>query len=438
MSEIWTYRYDTLPFKHYEIDTEGYLRFIAPIAKVGMLRYWDSEKNEYYEEFVPEKTLIDSAHTFKTKPITHLHPSVKVSPTNSRMHSRGLTGHLDFFDKAYLWLTGTVTDQELIEKAVKGDCKELSCGYDALVAVADSKRFQAKRKGNHLAFVPQGRAGREVSLKLDGIDEVISFVEYHCDDDLSDVSVPDSLYDHFRDGKIIVPISSPEKKDSKESKKKMPVQILLQDQVFSIDGDDANSLKTVLTSFVKDTNDLKETVTTLESFKVKADNLTNQVATLTADKASVDGELVAAKVKLDEASKVEVKTDADQINTAIQTRLTQWSEVLPFIQKADSSFKPDYNLDEHQIRKEYLLKRIPDQKTYLDSVDLTTESGQKLIEGMYLGLKPSTDVLATTTTHSDGVFNLIIGTTPEQKQDAVSKSEAARIALQKKLEGVTA
>lgn len=428
LQNSWAFRYDTLPLKFYELDSEGYLRFIAPIAKVGNLRYWDAAKQEPYDEYVSEETLIDSLDSFKTKPLTLLHPKEKVTPANSKLYSRGLTGYSGYFDGNFLWLTGTATDQELIQKALSGECKELSCGYDALVTTRDGIKQQVKRIGNHVAFVPKGRAGSDVSIKLDSSDDDSreNVIEFVCDDDVSLLSIPNSLYNHFRNDSIIVPITSPKKGSNKSM-----TQILFADQVYTVDGDDAPVLKSDLTDYAKKANEWKVKADQVDSIKTQLSEANQQITDLIGAKSQLEGELQATKIKLDEALEAtKSKLDQDSISKAIQTRLDIWGEVLPYIQKTDASFKPDYTLDEHQIRLTYLKTRKKDQATYLDSIDLSTESGQKLLEGMYLGLKPSEDTTPIKT-HADGILETIKAT--ETKTDS-SSMEDYREQLKARLE----
>lgn len=162
------YHCDSYPLKHWELDNVGNLRFISPIARTGDLIYLNDQGIEY-PEFVPETTLVNSLDSFKTKAVTLLHPPEKVTPANSMRYQRGLSGYTGFFDGKFLWLTGTATDQELINAIKNGRAKEISPGYDALIKQDGKKLIQASREGNHLAAVPRGRNGREVAFKVDSV-----------------------------------------------------------------------------------------------------------------------------------------------------------------------------------------------------------------------------------------------------------------------------
>lgn len=191
---------DSYPLKHWELDNVGNLRFIAPIARTGDLIYLN-DSGEEYPEYVPESTLVNSLDSFKTKAVTLLHPPVKVTPKNARNYQRGLSGYTGFFDGNFLWLTGTATDQELIESITTGKTKEISPGYDALVKKDSNKYIQAARDGNHLAAVPRGRNGRNVRFRVDSEDNTIISSFYlkqeFDEDDLG--NAPEQLYEHYRD-----------------------------------------------------------------------------------------------------------------------------------------------------------------------------------------------------------------------------------------------
>lgn len=197
---------DSFPIKHWELDNVGNLRFVAPIARTGDLVYYTKDGREQ-PEFVPEKTLIESLDSFKTKAITLRHPSEKVTPQNSMKYQRGLTGYTGFFDGKFLWLTGTATDQKLIDSIVKKATPEISPGYDALVKQdsASTRLVQAIRRGNHLAAVPRGRNGRGVAFKIDSeqegdegdsVDALVLKEEFSFED-LG--NAPEELYQYYRD-----------------------------------------------------------------------------------------------------------------------------------------------------------------------------------------------------------------------------------------------
>ena len=164
------YRIDAYPLKHWEIQkSTGFARFIAPIARTGDLIYLDANGKEY-PEFVPHETVIDSMDSFRGLPVTLLHPEEKeVNSLNARKYQRGSTHNSAVFSNDWLWMTGSVTDQEMIDSIVRGDTAEISPGYKAVIKLDNSRKkvTQAKRIGNHIAGVPKGRNGREIRFRLD-------------------------------------------------------------------------------------------------------------------------------------------------------------------------------------------------------------------------------------------------------------------------------
>lgn len=160
--------------KHYEIDSSGFLRFICPVSRTGALRYYDEQRNEFYDEYVDENCLIDSAESLKGKPITSpTHPPIKLNPQNVSQYTKGSTTNLTFLSNSWLWCGGTLFDQRAIDQAINGQASQVSLGYDAKIAKRDNKFHQVKRDVNHFSLVGRGRAGDQIALKLDVSDREI-------------------------------------------------------------------------------------------------------------------------------------------------------------------------------------------------------------------------------------------------------------------------
>lgn len=161
--------------KHYEIDSSGFLRFICPVARTGALRYYDEQTNTFYDEYVDERCLIDSAESLKGKPITSpTHPPTKLNPTNVSQYTKGSTTNLTFLSNSWLWCGGTLFDQTAIDQAVNGQASQVSLGYDAQIARLNNRLQQVKRDVNHFSLVGRGRAGDQIALKLDVSDREIN------------------------------------------------------------------------------------------------------------------------------------------------------------------------------------------------------------------------------------------------------------------------
>lgn len=429
MADQIIFHVDSYPLKHYEIDNCGYLRFVAPIARTGKLTYLDADGNPY-DETVPAQTLIDSLDSFKTKAIAYPHPPYKLDAKNTRQYARGLSGYTGFFDGSFLWLTGTVTDHETIQAIVNKTASEISPGYDALVRKSDSELIQARRVGNHLAVVPRGRNGRKVSFKIDSEDQPVIQV-YTLDNDVELADLPDTpeiLLEAFKPSRQYFTPDSTSKAVTGDSRqdtddkqtntlganKTMPVQILIDETIYNIDGDDAVALRDAVGKLKGSAKTVQEK---LDTALTETQQLKTDKADLESQIGTIKGEKEALKTKLDEAS--QTKTDsADQFDFGkeITTRLALWNEITPSIQKFDAAFKMDadsdaWKLTPTEIKRFYLIKRDQasgntERATELTNLDMSLESNQRYVEGLYSGLKPSEN--RSEPSHTDSVLNALL------------------------------
>lgn len=190
-------------------------------------------------------------------------------------------------------------------------------------------------------------------------------------------------------------------------------QILLNNKIYTVEGDDA-----VL---------LREAVATLEKTATensqKLDQATQQVTTLTAQKndleakaGKAEGELAATKTKLDEATQqLQTKNDAADVDydELIKERLELWSEVLPVIRQDNENYQPDYSYTPLQIKLDYIFKTCKDQETLkaLQERKARLDEGDQgaigFVEGVYLGLIKDTGKQKRAT-HTDSVLDSIM------------------------------
>lgn len=394
---------------------EGYLSFIAPIARTGKLTYLDSKTGQLYNETVPPETLIDSAKTFRRKPITFGHPKVKVDSRNYSQYLKGTHGDREYFqqDKGLLWFSGTVFDHASIESIKSGEAKEISNGYDGYVMLKADERTQVKRIGNHSAIVPYGRAGKEVSFKIDADDtETIYAWVLNEDSDLVIPDAPDILVSELKSkgvkyftGNPIEPGKEPQPgiihTQNKDGSKM--VQILLGKKIFNIDGADAEALRDAVSELEEKVETSIETAATSEATAKEVQTKLDAAAT---ELATVKGQLTAKDTQLTE---VQTKLDAGvDFSTEIKNRLDAWSQVESFIAKVQPSFKRDEHLGMSvpEIQRLYLGHRYPQLKTHLDSLDLTDPVKLAEITGMYAA-SIAAQSKTTEPTHTDSVLNIL-------------------------------
>lgn len=144
----------------------------VPIARIGDQKYYayelqlDGDPNREimvhrYEEDVFDKATIAS---FEGKPVTDTHPSESVDPEN---FSELAKGHAQNVRREGNFLIADlyINDKDLIDQIQSGAKKEVSCGYLCTYVPEGDDYKQTKIRGNHVAVVQYGRAGREVAIQ---------------------------------------------------------------------------------------------------------------------------------------------------------------------------------------------------------------------------------------------------------------------------------
>ena len=164
--------------KNVELTDEGFLRVMAPVAKVGVMSYLQKD-GSVLKQYVPATTLFDagSLDTFRMKPVTNGHPRGVLLDSNSVESKKvGSTG--ETFEQAgdELNVSFTIMDQSSIASITAGR-RELSPGYtaelDMTAGTFDGHAYdctQVSRKYNHLALVDKARGGSSLRINIDGYD----------------------------------------------------------------------------------------------------------------------------------------------------------------------------------------------------------------------------------------------------------------------------
>jgi hypothetical protein len=141
--------------------------------------YTDSD-GSVRREYRPETEVAspESLASFASKAITLEHPPVLLDSANTKDYQIGFSGSEVVYDNGFVRAVITITDQDAIERIMRGDAKEVSAGYrvnyEANAGVTDSGEnydgIQKEISGNHIAVVRRGRAGPQVKLHLDRLD----------------------------------------------------------------------------------------------------------------------------------------------------------------------------------------------------------------------------------------------------------------------------
>ncbi len=172
-----------------ERTDQGYLRADATLTKVGVFKYLNGDGSIRRELRLPEEVeRADALASFELAPLTRGHPTaaggrrVLLDAGNTGKHQIGTVSSVRA-DGGFVRGRVQISDQAAIEAAEQGE-RQLSCGYrcdleptrgvtSGIPGIPDGLRFDAIQRnirGNHVALVPQGRAGKEAEIHMDQAD----------------------------------------------------------------------------------------------------------------------------------------------------------------------------------------------------------------------------------------------------------------------------
>ena len=167
------------------IDANGFLHVkLTPISKACVNPYlgreipgWEEsglKPNEIYYGLRPADELERAADTFNGLPVLIDHHDESADKPQKEWRV-GSTGTDAMFDGEYLKNSLHVTDQQAIDLINSGKARELSCAYFFEPEFTPGELegvpydFVMKNiKGNHVALVPEGRAGHDVRVADSG------------------------------------------------------------------------------------------------------------------------------------------------------------------------------------------------------------------------------------------------------------------------------
>lgn len=157
-------------------EPEGYLICVnVPIARSGTQQYLQDEIGGSGERPVtvyrPEDEVFSQATmaSFEGMPVTNDHPDAEegVTVDNVQYLSKGHCQNIrrgTGENRDLLIGDLVITDQQLIDDILNGK-REISCGYNYELHEEDGKMVQRQIRGNHIAVVDKGRAGKRVCIK---------------------------------------------------------------------------------------------------------------------------------------------------------------------------------------------------------------------------------------------------------------------------------
>lgn len=102
--------------------------------------------------------------SFEGKDVTNTHPAQMIGQENQAAYSKG---HAENVRRVgdYLVADLYLKDPTLISEVRNGAMRDVSCGYYCQYEADGAGYKQTHIRGNHIAIVPRGRAGREVAIK---------------------------------------------------------------------------------------------------------------------------------------------------------------------------------------------------------------------------------------------------------------------------------
>jgi hypothetical protein len=177
-------RYDMAAVRSWERTASGGVRLSAALTRTGILTYRDNTGREW-REYRPSAEVFaeDSLRSLRGAPVTDLHPTTLVTPATWRDLAVGHVGDDVAREGELVVASVLVQDASEIARIEAGARKEVSAGY--VCEVDDTPgvtpegeaydRVQRAVRYNHVALGPEGwgRAGAEVSLRLDAAVEVV-------------------------------------------------------------------------------------------------------------------------------------------------------------------------------------------------------------------------------------------------------------------------
>lgn len=164
-------------------DSNGYMHVDkSNITKVQVAPYmgdsipeWQElglDPKKVYNIYRPAEELEKAVSTFNGLPLMLEHWEMDADTIgNVKEHVVGSLGTDANYEAPYLTNSITITDAKAIEAVENGTFKELSAGYtcklDMAGGIFDGQAYDGvmrEIKGNHVALVPEGRAGHDVKV----------------------------------------------------------------------------------------------------------------------------------------------------------------------------------------------------------------------------------------------------------------------------------
>jgi DNA-directed RNA polymerase subunit RPC12/RpoP len=157
---------------------EGFLKGRVAVTNVGVFSYTQPGGVVRRELRLPEEVFAQaSLESLRMKPLTSLHPKSRVNSENVKDLAVGSVGESVYTDPYRVYAPIVITDAKAVKDA-REKLSAVSCGYDCDLEYVSGvwmgqpyDCIQRNIRYNHLALVPKGRAGDDVSLRFDSAED---------------------------------------------------------------------------------------------------------------------------------------------------------------------------------------------------------------------------------------------------------------------------
>ena len=318
---------------------QGGLRLDAAITRVGVLTYQDSA-GKAWREYKPAEEVFkaDSLATLEGAPVTELHPPKMVDASTWKTVSVGHLVGAPRRDGDLVVASVVVQDSGVAGRVEARELHDVSAGYTCRVdwtagVTPEGEQYDAVQRDiiyNHAALGPEGwgRAGTEVSLRMDGAANQV-------------------------------------RSDAPAKGNPMKKTIKVKGREFKLDADD-------------EAKAAQDAVDGLAEQAAAADSLGAKLEAAQTALTTAVGELAALRAKMEAEEKAEPKpVTEDMVPDEVADALA--SKRLALRQRAAKVLGADVKLDglkAHEIHKAVVAKALP--SVTLDSLDAKT------VEGMFV------------------------------------------------------
>ena len=161
----------------------GFLKAEAYLTRCGVFEYFDDAGNVIRELRHPDDVLNPmSLNTICGLVVTNDHPPEFLNSENCKQYAVGFTSDMYEIDDLKVGSVLTLTEKDCIQQVTSGEKTDMSCGYVCDILDESGEwlgqpydKRQINISYNHVSVVKDGRAGKEVGIKMDSKSERIDF-----------------------------------------------------------------------------------------------------------------------------------------------------------------------------------------------------------------------------------------------------------------------